>query len=96
MRGAQTQLEGLLRGARATRGLTVRTHGQDLIVGRPETDPDGRPAPDDRVKLTRISAATWGLSVKRHTGRWERTPFSGTMREMVDVIREFMQHLVAP
>jgi hypothetical protein len=34
--------------------------------------------------------------VKRHTGRWERTPFMGTIEEMVDALRTFMQHLVAP
>jgi hypothetical protein len=33
--------------------------------------------------------------VKRHTGRWERTPFSGTLKEMVHVMHAFMQHLVA-
>jgi hypothetical protein len=47
-------------------------------------------------RLTRLSASTYGLSVKRHTGRWERTPFSGNMEEMVDTILGCMQHLVAP
>jgi len=51
---------------------------------------------DDRVRLTRLSASTYGLSVRRHTGRWERTPFSGSMDEMVDAILGCMQHLVAP
>ena len=49
-----------------------------------------------RVRLTRLSASTYGLSVRRHTGRWERTPFSGNMKEMVDTILGCMQHLVAP
>jgi hypothetical protein len=51
---------------------------------------------DDRVRLTRLSASAYGLSVKRHTGRWERTPFSGSMEEMVDIMLGCMQHLVAP
>ena len=50
---------------------------------------------DDRVRLTRMSTATYGLSVKRHIGRWERTPFTGTMEELVDTIMGCMQHLVA-
>jgi len=96
MRAAHSQIEKLLQGAKVTRGLTVRTHGQSLILGRPEAGPAGKPETDDRVKLTRLAASAWGLSVKRHTGRWERTPFSGTLRELVEVIGEFMQHLVAP
>ena len=58
--------------------------------------PNGELENDDRVRLTRLSASTYGLSVRRHTGRWERTPFSGSMEEMVDTILGCMQHLVAP
>jgi hypothetical protein len=43
-----------------------------------------------------MSSSRWGLSVKRHNGRWERTPFSGSMKEMVETIWTFMQHLVTP
>ncbi|MCJ7545000.1 MAG: hypothetical protein MUP47_10665, partial [Phycisphaerae bacterium] len=58
--------------------------------------PNGQLENDDRVRLTQLSAAAYGLSVKRHTGRWERTPFAGTLDEMVDIILGCMQHLVAP
>jgi len=34
--------------------------------------------------------------VKRHTGRWQRTPFTGKLDEIVDAMQAFMQHLVAP
>ncbi len=93
MIGAQTRLVGLLEGHELTVGMCVRVHGDHLIMGR-EAEHDAAD-PDDRVRLTRISAQTYGLSVKRHTGRWEQTPFSGTMSEMVETIREFMQHLIA-
>jgi hypothetical protein len=87
---AQDRLVGLLEKHELTAGLSVRVHGNHLIVGRNAGD-----EPDDRVRLTRISAQSFGLSVKRHTGRWEKTPFSGTMPEMVKTIRELMQHLIA-
>lgn len=90
---AQTRLMGLLEEHELTAGMCVRVHGDHLIVGREAEH--GAEDPDDRVRLTRISAQTYGLSVKRHTGRWERTPFSGTMSAMVETIREFMQHLIA-
>lgn len=90
---AQDRLVGLLEKHELTAGMCVRVHGNHLIVGRNAGDDSDEL--DDRVRLTRISVQTFGLSVKRHTGRWEKTPFSGTMHEMVKTIREFMQHLIA-
>ena len=97
MRAAESKLKRLLDGHDQTTGLYVRVHGDHLILGRREPiGPNGEMENDDRVRLTRLSASAYGLSVKRHTGRWERTPFSGSMEEMVDTILGCMQHLVAP
>ena len=97
MRAAESKLKGLLEAHKPTAGMYVRVHGDHLIVGRQEAlGPNGQLENEDRVRLTRLSASAYGLSVKRHTGRWERTPFAGTIDEMVDVILSCMQHLVAP
>ena len=97
MRFAQSQLTEMLATNPLTNGMYVRVHGQNLIMGRPEPfGPDGPLQDDDRVRLTRLNASAFGLSVKRHTGRWERTPFSGSMKDMVEIILTLMQHLVAP
>ena len=97
MKAAESKLKGLLEAHEPTAGLYVRVHGDNLILGRHEPiGPNGQLEDDDRVRLTRLSACLYGLSVKRHTGRWERTPFSGTPEEMVDIILGCMQHLVAP
>jgi hypothetical protein len=95
-RSPAAQLEKLLAADPVTQGMLVRVHGEHLLVGREcdEMD-DGEASVDDRVRLTRLDRETWGLSVKRHNGRWERTPFTGTIPELVDVIITFMQHLVA-
>lgn len=96
MRIAQTQLINLLESDNRTKGTYVRIYGDHLIIGRQEPfAPDGSLVDDDRVRLTRLNASSYGLSVKRHTGRWERTPFSGSIPEMVETIQTFMQHLVA-
>ena len=93
----QSQLEKLLETNKLTAGMYVRVHGDNLILGRREAlGPAGGMEDEDRVKLTRLSTSIYGLSVKRHTGRWEKTPFRGLMKEMVDVIWTLMQHLVAP
>ena len=94
MRIAESKLRGLLDAHKPTAALYVRVHGDHLILGRRESS--GQMENDDRVRLTRLSSSAYGLSVKRHTGRWERMPFSGNMEEMVDTILGCMQHLVAP
>jgi hypothetical protein len=97
MRAAESKLRGLLDAHKPTADLYVRVHGDHMILGRCESiGPSGQMENDDRVRLTRLSASAYGLSVRRHTGRWERTPFSGNMEEMVDTILGCMQHLVAP
>ncbi len=96
MQSAQQQLTNLLEQHELTAGMYVRVHGDNLIMGRTEPGSKSPSPDDDRVRLTRMSSTRYGLSAKRHTGRWERTPFSGSMKEMVDTILAFMQHLVGP
>jgi len=97
MQAAQSELTELLAAHEPTTGMYVRAHGDNLIVGRREPiGPANELEDDDRIRLTRLSASRYGLSVKRHTGRWERTPFSGSMAEMVDVMLTAMLPLIAP
>ena len=97
MQDAQSKLTKLLAAHEPTTGMYVRAHGDNLIVGRQEPlGPANELEDDDRIRLTRLSATRYGLSVKRHTGRWERTPFSGSMVQMVDVMLTTMLHLIAP
>ena len=93
---AQRRLTKLLEQNVITEGMYVRSHGDHLIVGRVEQfDPDRQPENRDRIRLTDLGRAGYGLSVKRHTGRWEKTPFSGSMEEMIKVVHSCMQHLAA-
>lgn len=97
MRIAEAKLQALLDAHPPTTGMYIHVHGDHLILGRQEPiGPNGQPENDDRVRLTQLTVSTYGLSVKRHTGRWERTPFAGTLEEIVDIILGCMQHLVAP
>jgi len=94
---AKQRLKRLLSGNDLTKGMYVRAWGDHLIIGRHEAfGPEGEMEPDDRLRLTARSASSWGLSVRRHTGRWEKTPFTGTIEELSDVIWALMQHIVAP
>ena len=94
---AKQRLERLLAGNSLTEGMYVRAWGDHLIIGRHEPfGPSGEVEADDRLRLTAQSASSYGLSVRRHTGRWEKTPFTGTLEELSDTIWTLMQHIVAP
>jgi len=94
---ARARLEELLSSNPITEGVYVRTWGDHLILGRHEPfGPNGELETSDRLRLTSLDRSSFGLSVRRHTGRWEKTPFTGTLDELTDIIWSLMQHLVAP
>ena len=93
---ARVRLEELLSGNPLTEAMYVRSWGDHLIIGRHEPfGPNGEMEADDRLRLTALNRPSFGLSVRRHTGRWEKTPFTGTMDELTDIIWSLMQHMVA-
>ena len=95
MVAARDSLERLLAQNDATLGMYVRVYGKNLILGREETFGDATQRVD-MVRLTQRTRSLYGLSYKRHTGRWERMPFEGTMTELVELLQGGLTHLVAP
>lgn len=94
----EQELRALLEANPVTAGMTIRAHGSNFILGRPDINPGGpysSAEPDDRLRLTALGRSRFALSVRRHTGKWEKTPFSGTLPQLFDVICATMQHLVA-
>lgn len=87
---ARDEITALVESNPVTAGLQVRVRGKILTLAR--EDEWGR---DDRVRLTHLGSSQFGLSVMRHTGKWERTPFAGTVPELFEVISGPMQHLVS-
>ena len=92
---AQQRLDELLGKSKVTSGLLVRARGKHLTLVRQDPGPGGEPEDDPRVRLTHLGGEQFGVSVLRHTGKWERTPFAGSIDEVVAIIVETMQHLVA-
>ena len=95
MERAHERLAELLGKSKVTAGLLVRVRGKHLTLVREETGPSGDPEDDPRVRLTHLEGEQFGVSVLRHTGKWERTPFAGSIDEVVQISIETMQHLVA-
>ena len=96
MQKAERELRGLVDASPITEGMTIRVTGSHLCLGRQlPPGPFSDAGPDDRVRFTHLEGATFGLSVRRHTGRWEKAPFSGSLQELIEVVTTVMQHLVA-
>jgi hypothetical protein len=51
---------------------------------------------DDHARLTSLGGTRWGLSFPRHTGRWERTPFVGTIDELLSILTDMLGWHLAP
>lgn len=95
LEAATEELRGLLEANPATAGLRVRVRASQIVLSRCVEDVPGEPSEDDRVRLTPLGASRYGLSVRRHTGRWERTPLAGSLQEVVAAICTTLPHLVA-
>ena len=96
MRAAQLRLAELLEADELTAGMYVRQHGKHLIAGRVERiGPNQSPENSDRVRFTRFHGNLYSLSVRLHTGRWQRTPCNGRLDESVSSVWAVMQHIVA-
>jgi len=92
---ALSRLQQLLAENEATAGMYARAHGKNLIMGREDTY-EGTTEKIDMVRLTRQTQSRFALSYKRHTGRWERLPFTGDMTELVQLLQGSLAHMVAP
>jgi len=92
---SRDQLEELLAAHEVTSGLLLRVRGKQITLVREEPGPGGAPEDEPCVRLTHLGQGSFGISVLRHTGSWERTPFSGNVDDVVEVLLGPMQHLVA-
>jgi hypothetical protein len=73
-------VQTLLDNGAATHGMTVKTWGGHLVVGR--VDADGA---DLRFRLTPLGRGRYGLSL-HDRNRWDRLPYEGTLNELVEVM----------
>ena len=61
--------------------LKVKKRGNSLTIFSAQTKDQHLHA-----RLTHLGGGHWGLSLPRHTGRWEKTPFTGTMDDLVETL----------
>ena len=61
--------------------LFVKKRGDSLTICS-----GGHRTPYRHARLSALGGGVWGLSFPHHSGRWERTPFIGTMDEVVGTL----------
>lgn len=83
-------IEALLERGEATRGLTVKTWGGHLILGR--VDDDG---PDPRFRLTPLGNGRYGLSLYDRN-RWNPLPYEGSLDELVEAMNNDLSMWATP
>jgi hypothetical protein len=63
--------------------IKVKKHGDSLILFSVEGGQRW-----NHARLTSLGRDVWGLSLGMSSGRWERTPFVGTMKEVTATLFE--------
>jgi hypothetical protein len=48
------------------------------------------------VRFRKISAKTWSLECATHTARWEPTPFTGSLKKLLDLLMTTLPWTIAP
>lgn len=73
---SRDELEQLMAKLPAFAHLCVRKYGKSLIIYSGSGEDEQKHA-----RLMHLGRDQWGLSFQCHTGRWENTPFTGTLTQ---------------
>lgn len=75
------------------RGLThlhVKAHGKSLLVQSLRGDER-----ENHFKLSLLPRQQWRVEIGSSAGRWERTPFEGSLKEVVALVAENFPWVIA-
>ena len=81
LKAAQNQLKEFIVSAEQPH-LLVKKYGSSLII----YSLDVQKHVQKHARMTHLGVDQWGLSFPRYTGRWEKTPFQGSILELWEII----------
>jgi hypothetical protein len=88
---AVSHLQRLLAEQAGLDHLTVKCRGRSLTLFSEDAH-----GPTRHAKLDWLGAELWGLCLPTHTGRWEKTPFTGSLDEIFQTLIQMLPfHLAA-
>lgn len=61
--------------------LKVTTRGENIVIF---SEYNGKK--ENRCRFTQLSGRTYLLGIADHNGRWETTPFEGTIDELLEMV----------
>ncbi len=70
--------------------LYIQARGDHLVLYSQEDEEK-----INRIRFTRLSVNKYQLSMANHKGRWEKTPFTGTIPELVEMLKEQFSFVLA-
>jgi len=82
MAAAQSTIENELH-KKGYSHLKVRIYGKNLVI---YSEDNGDKY--NRARLTRHNSQTYQIGMADHRGKWEQTPFVGTLSEMLAMLTE--------
>ena len=71
--------------------LKVKKYGDSLILFS-----QSEKHKENHARLTSLGSNQWGLSLPRHTGGWEKTPFTDTIDELMNTLLENFYFYLEP
>ena len=87
----RANLQNLLERRGGLDHLHVRKHGASLVLYT--LDGDDRVS---RARFTAISRMRWRLDMPLHTGRWEQTPYEGSLSGLLELLISDFAPWIAP
>lgn len=86
---ASAEIERLLQEQGITH-LHIQGRGDHLVLYSLEDEEK-----TNRVRFTRLSVNKYQISIATHRGRWGKTPFTGTIPELVNMLVEQFSFVLA-
>ena len=88
---AIAHLERLLAAHEGLGHLTVKPRGRSLTLCSEDVH-----GPTRHAKLDWLGANLWGLAFPTRSGRWQRTPFTGSLDELLQILTQMLGWHLAP
>lgn len=88
---AVSHLERLLAAHEGLGHLAVKRRGRSLTLCSEDAY-----GPTRHAKLDWLGAKLWELSLPTRSGRWQRTPFTGTLDELLQILIQMLGWHLAP
>ena len=88
---AVAHLERLLAAYEGLGHLTVKRRGRSLTLCSQDAH-----GPNRHAKLDWLGASLWGLSLPTRSERWQRTPFTGSLDELLQILTQMLGWHLAP